>query len=222
VGAEPRGLPGTIIDRVTFQKAAEGYPLDDVVINARDALGKPATLEVQVKRGITSAPGDKHLLDKHNKIFREVVRQIVVASLKPEFLKSRFELSIAISRTSHNIDGAYQDVLTWARQIGDSVSFTNRIRRPGSADLRMRSFVETFRTDLKDVGAAHDDEAVWQFLRRLHILVFDFTATGSASEELAKDRAARALHPVDTSRAGSLWDELVELKGSRGPSTFWP
>ncbi|MGA3043454.1 MAG: hypothetical protein ABSF54_21980, partial [Bryobacteraceae bacterium] len=60
------------------------------------------------------------------------------------------------------------------------------------------------------------------FLRRLHILVFDFTATGSASEELAKDRAARALHPVDTSRAGSLWDELVELKGSRGPSTFWP
>lgn len=99
---EPRGLPGTIIDRVTFQKAAEGYPLDDVVINARDSLGKPATLEVQVKRGITSAPGDKHLVDKHNKIFREVVRQVVVASLKPEFLKSRFELSIAISRTSHS------------------------------------------------------------------------------------------------------------------------
>jgi len=28
------------------------------------------------------------------------------------------------------------------------------------------------------------------------ILVFDFTARGSASEELAKERALRALHPT--------------------------
>jgi hypothetical protein len=75
----------------------------------------------------------------------------------------------------------------------------------------MRGFVETFRTHLKDAGAAHDDEVVWQLLRGLHILVFDFTATGSASEELAKERAARALHPEDSSRAGNLWYELVEL-----------
>jgi hypothetical protein len=208
VGAEPRGLPGTIIDRVAFQRAAEGHALDDVIVHAHDADGKPATLEVQVKKGITFAPGDK--------IFREVVGQIVDASRKPEFLTSRYELGIAISRTSHNIDGAYQDVLTWTRQIGDSASFMNRIRRPGSANDRMRSFVETFRADLKDAGAAHDDEAVWQLLRRLHILVFDFTATGSASEELAKERAARALHPEDSSRAGNLWHELVE-----GTTAIW-
>ena len=196
-------MPGTTIDRVAFQRAAEGHPLDDVVVYAHDTLGKPATLEVQVKKGITFAPGDK--------IFREVVGQIVEASRKPESLTSRYELGIAISRTSHNIDGAYQDVLTWARQIGDSATFMNRIRRPGSANDRMRDFVETFRAHLKDAGAAHDDEAVWQLLRRMHILVFDFTATGSASEELAKERTARALHPEDTSRAGNLWDELVEL-----------
>ncbi len=203
VGAEPRGLPGTTIDRVAFQRAAEGHPLDDVVVHAHDASGKMATLEAQVKKGITFAPGDK--------IFREVVGQIVEASRKPEFLTTRYEIGIAISRTSHNIDGAYQDVLTWARQIGDSATFMDRIRRPRSGNDRMRSFVDTFRAHLEDAGAAHEDEAVWQLLRRLHILVFDFTATGSASEELAKERAARALHPEDTSRAGNLWDELVEL-----------
>src|ERR1035441_2756258 len=41
VGAEPRGLPGTIIDRVAFQRAAEGHPLDDVVVYAHDVLGEP-------------------------------------------------------------------------------------------------------------------------------------------------------------------------------------
>lgn len=196
-------MPGTTIDRVAFQRAAEGHPLDDVVVYAHGVLGEAATLEIQVKKGLTFAPSDV--------VFPEVVNQIAEASRKPEFQTNRYEFGIAISRTSHNIDGAYQDVLTWARQIGDSATFMNRINRPGSANERMRSFVETFRVHLKEAAAPHDDEAVWQLLRRMHILVFDFTATGSASEELAKERAARALHPEDTSRAGTLWDELVEL-----------
>ena len=56
-----------------------------------------------------------------------------------------------------------------------------------------------------------DDETAWQLLRKLQILVFDFTAQGSASEELAKERAVRALHPDDTLRAGNHWTTLVEL-----------
>ena len=203
VGAEPRGLPGTTINRIALQRAPEGSPLDDVIVYAHDAQGNPAKLEIQVKKGITFALGDK--------VFREVVGQIVKASRNTDFKNSRYELGIAISRSSHNIDGPYQTVLTWARQIGDAATFINRIKRPGSGNAQMRSFIETFTTHLKDEGAPHDDEAVWLILRRVHILVFDFTATGSASEELAKERAARALHADDAGRAGNLWSELVEL-----------
>ena len=39
-----------------------------------------------------------------------------------------------------------------------------------------------------------DDEAVWRLLRRFQILLFDFAAVGSQSEELAKERSVRALH----------------------------
>jgi hypothetical protein len=203
VRAEPRGLPGTIIDRVEFQRAPEGHPLDDVIVHAHDAQGKPAVLEVQVKKGITFAPS--------NPVFRSVVGQIVQASRKPEFLTSRYELAIAISKTSHKIDGPYQDVLTWARELGDAATFMNRINRPGSANQAMRTFVNTFRSHLREEEAAHDDEAVWRLLRRLQIFVFDFTATGSISEELAKERAVRALRPDDASRAGELWTVLTEL-----------
>ena len=48
-GTEPRGLPGTVIDRVEFQRAAEGHPLDDVIVHAHDAHGASAVLEIQVK-----------------------------------------------------------------------------------------------------------------------------------------------------------------------------
>jgi len=201
--AEPRGLPGTMIDRVEFQRAAEGHPLDDVIVHGHDAQGEPAVLEIQVKRRMTFAPSDP--------VFREVVWQIAKVVGKPEFLKSRYELAIAIAQTSHKIDGPYQTILTWARQLGDAAIFMSRIKRPGSASDAMRSFVNTFTTHLQEAGAPYDDETVWRLLSRLQILPFDFTATGSAAAELAKERATRALHPDDAPRAGDLWKALTEL-----------
>jgi hypothetical protein len=202
-GTEPRGLPGAVIDRIELQRAAEGRPLDDVIVHAHDTRGNPAVLEIQVKRSITFAPSDT--------VFREIVGQIVKSSHRPDFWTSRYELAIAIARTSRKIDGAYQDVLTWARQLTDAATFADRIMRPGSANDDMRTFVQTFKAHLHDAGSSNDDETVWQLLRKLQILVFDFTAQGSASEELVKERAVRALHPDDALRAGNLWTTLVEL-----------
>lgn len=200
--SEPRGLPGTAIDSIQFQRAAEGRALDDIVVRAHDPRGAPAVLEVQVKRTISFAPGDE--------VFRGVVVQIAKASQHPDFLTSKYELAIATARTSRKIDGAYQDVLTWARELGDAATFFARIGRTGSANDDMRRFVQSFRTHLHDAGSPTDDETVWGLLRRLQILVFDFTAQGSASEQLAKERAVRALHADDGGRAGGLWSALIE------------
>ena len=202
-GTEARGLPGTSIDRIEFQRGAEGRPLDDVTIHAHDARGIPAVLEIQVKRSI--------IFSRTDPVFRAVISQIVKATRRADFWMSRYELAIATARTSQKIDGAYQDVLTWARQLGDAATFTARIDRPGSANNDMRTFVRTFKSHLRDDDAPHDDETVWKLLRRLQILVFDFTAQGSTSEDLAKERAVRALHPDDMSRAGNLWTTLIEL-----------
>jgi len=203
VGTEPRGLPGTTIDSVKFQRAAEGHPLDDVIVHAHDPRGNLAVLEIQVKRSIAFTPSDP--------VFRTVVRQIAQAANLPGFQTGRYELAIATARTSHKIDGAYQDVLTWARQLLSASTFFDRIQRPGSANDDMRRFVQTFRSHLHDAGVVNDDETVWQLLRRLRILVFDFTSQASASEELAKERAVRALHPDDRPRAETLWNTLTEL-----------
>lgn len=202
-GSEPRGLPGTTIDSIKLQRAAEGHPLDDVIIHTHDGRGSPAVLEVQVKRTISFTPSDD--------VFQKVIEQIARASQLPDFWTSRHELAIATARTSRKIDGAYQDVLTWARQLGDAVTFFSRINRPGSANDDMRTFVATFRAHLQNSGVLSDDDSVWRLLRRLQILVFDFAAEGSASEDLARERAVRALHADDGARAGGLWSALIEL-----------
>lgn len=202
-GAEPRGLPGTSIDRVELQRAAEGRPLDDVIVHAHDVGGETLTLEIQVKREVTFAPSDE--------VFGDVVHQIAAAARRSDFWETRYELAIATAKISRKIAGPYQDVLTWARNLGSAATFMDRINRPGSSNADMRSFVQTFRKRLQEADAPHDDNTVWRLLGRLQILVFDFTAPGSADESLARDRAARALDVDDAPQAGNLWKALVEL-----------
>ena len=203
-GAPARGLPGATIDRVALQQANVGRPLDDVVIHAHDNVsGKPAVLEVQVKRSITFAAADP--------VFRKVVGQVVKASQRPDFLTQRYELAIATTKGSRKIDGAYQDVLTLARQIGDAATFAAQIDLAGVANDDMRALVKTFKSHLRDEGSPDDNETVWLLLRRLQILTFDFTAPGSASLDLALERAVRVLHTDDGSRAGVFWVSLIEL-----------
>ncbi len=203
VGAQPRGLPGMAIVRIELQRASQGMYLDDVIVRAHDRAGNAAVLEIQVKRTITFAPKDE--------VFRSVVEQIARTSSKPEFWTTNHQLAIATSAGSRKIDGAYQDVLTWAHQIGDAKTFMEQMRRSGSANEDMRTFVETFRSHLRHFKVVDDDDTVWKLLRRLQILVFDFTALGSATEELERERCARALQPAEASRAGELWTVLTEL-----------
>ncbi len=212
VGAQPRGLRGMTIDRVELQRASQGMYLDDVIIRAHDRAGNAAVLEIQVKRTVTFAPKDE--------VFRSVVEQIAQSCSKPGFWVANHQMAIATSAGSRKIDGAYQDVLTRARQIGDAKTSMEQLRRSGSANPDMRTFVDTFRSHLRDFGVADDDETVWKMLRRLQILVFDFTAQGSLTEELERERCARALKPEEASRAGELWsvltDQAIEIAASAG------
>ncbi|MBX3429961.1 MAG: hypothetical protein KF779_10295 [Hyphomonadaceae bacterium] len=200
-GAEPRGLPGFMIDRVKFQRSAEGHPLDDVILDAHDAHGVRSVLEVQVKRSMTFAPSDAE--------FKSVARQIAEVLQNPDFNTQRYELAIATQHTKRAVTGAYQEVLSWARKMQSPAEFFERIKRPGSGNQEMRDFVETLRANLAEAGAGNDDTTVWTVLRRLQIHVYDFNAPGSGCEVYARDRAADVLHADDKAKAGTLWNVLI-------------
>lgn len=200
--ADPRGLPGVLVERVELQRAGEGHPLDDVIVRGVTKTGMPAVLEVQVKRTITFAPSDM--------VFKDVVAQLAAAYSKLDLTNDRHQFAVATERKSFKITGPYQDVLRWAREVGSASMFAERIDRKKVGDDDMRSFVATVRAHLAAAGCANDDETVWQVLRRFQILTFDYDAPGSQSVELALERARHVLAPEDVSRASSLWKVLTE------------
>lgn len=201
--ADPRGLPGVFVERVAFQRAGEGYPLDDVIIHGVTNAGDPAVLEVQVKRTATFAPADA--------VFKDVVEQLARAFPRLDLSHERYQFAVAIERTSFKITGPYQDVLRWAREVSSASTFIERIDRKNVGNDDMRTFVGTVRSHLAAAGCANDDNTVWQILRRFQILTFDYDAPGSHSLELALERARHVLQPEDTSRASALWKAITEI-----------
>ena len=89
IGGEPRGLPGATIRTVEFQQRGSGPPLDDVIVQAANGDGSPATLEIQAKRTLTFTATDTE--------FTDVVAQMWEAAQKAEFATSRYELAVAIA-----------------------------------------------------------------------------------------------------------------------------
>lgn len=202
-GSEARGLPGVVVMRVAFQRATLDHPMDDVIITGNDAGGLPATLEVQAKRTIDFTSSDK--------VFADVVAFAVRAARKPAFDTQRYELAVAIARTTTKIDQHIQEVLKWAREYQDSADFFRRLNQPRVSHRSMREFVEDFRGNMAKVEGPTDDHAVWRLLRRFQVLAFDFEQAGSMCALYARERSAALLVPQQASRAGELWDALQQI-----------
>jgi hypothetical protein len=202
IGGEPRGLPGAITKTVAFQERGAGRPLDDVVVQATNADGTPATLEIQAKRTLTFTASDTE--------FKSVVAQVWEAAQKSEFQSTRYELAVAIARTTTRIEHACQEVLHWARQLPDGDTFAAHISLEGFSSKEMRDFVAVFRANLVKAGAPSDDGTVWRLLRRFQILVYDFESYGSDYEQRARERARLTLVPDQAGRAGELWPVLID------------
>lgn len=204
-GSEPRGLPGATIRTVEFQRRGSGHPLDDVIIQAVNADGSAAVLEIQAKRTLKFTASDAE--------FRDVVAQMWEATQKPEYPTIRYELAVAIARTSTRVEHACQEVLQWARQLPDALSFAEHIERERFASNDMRDFVKVFRANLALAGGPTDYETVWRLLRSFQILAFDFESPGSDYEHRARERARLVLIPDQVERAAALWPVLIHHAG---------
>lgn len=128
VGGPVRGLPDHVARAVRVQRAYEGHPLDDVIVDA-DGTGDPATLSLQVKRSFTFG---------QSPLFQEVMKQCWGTFSAPSFRHGRDRFGTAIG-TATGADDDRRTVLEWARQSADAADFHGRIRASGFANDRMRT-----------------------------------------------------------------------------------
>ena len=201
-GTEPRGLAGAKASAIRFQQSAHGRPFDDITIDAVNADGTDAFLDIQAKRSIDFV--------KSNSEFGDVVRHLWTTSQQPRFLTTRYEVGVAVQRSSTRIERSCQEVLHWARQLDSGATFAAHINLAGFSSQGMRDFVDAFRHHLAAAGAPTDDDTIWQLLRRFQILVFDFDSPGSDYDHRVRELARAILSPDHAERAANLWSTLID------------
>lgn len=201
--APARGLPGSVINQVSFQQGDDGYPMDDVIVTAVGSAGENTTLEIQAKRSITFAPKDP--------VFEKVMSQVVASVKRKKFWEQNVQLAVATTQTSKQISGPYQEILSWARETDSQESFFARLNRLGTASDSMRSFVSTFRNHLSIFGVDHGDYDVWRLLKRFQILIFDFSKDSGAEDYWSIERARGLLIEQERSWASSLWSTIITI-----------
>lgn len=202
IGSVPRGQEAGITREVRLQRLYEGEDLDDLIIISDLTTGE-AKLALQMKRDL--AFGEK------DSTFDEVIGACWNTFKSSEFNLGRDRFGIVIGLYSKTIDEYYQSVLTWARNSANSTDFLTRIFKPKLTNQTQRSFVELIREKLNICqGSDISDDDLWNFLRSMVILHFDFQKEGSRDYNYSIQTVSYLLPSEQKNEAPNLFTKLVE------------
>lgn len=201
--AVPRGQEAGVTREVRFQRLYEGEPLDDLIIFSELPVGE-AKLALQIKRDLTFGEKDE--------TFDEVIQACWETFKSSEFHIGIDRFGIGIGLYSKNIDEYYQSVLTWARTSTDSNDFLKRINQQSLANQTQRSFIKLIRGKLDTyLGSSVTDDELWNFLRSMVILHFDFQRDGSRDYSYTVEMVSHLLNTDKKTEAPQLFTELVDV-----------
>ena len=212
--AVPRGQEAGVMREVRLQRRYEGEPLDDLIIVSELPVGE-AKLALQIKRDLTFGEKDE--------IFDEVIQACWETLKSTNFYIGIDRFGLGIGLYSKNIDEYYQSVLTWARTSTDADDFLKRINQPRLANQTQRSFVQLIRGKLDSYsGSSVTDDEIWNFLRSMVILYFDFQRDGSRDYSYSVEIVSHLLNADKKAQAPQLFTELVDLaaKGNLTAGSF--
>jgi len=172
-----------------------------------------AKLAIQVKRDL--AFGDK------NKIFDEIMRASWETFKSPKFILGKDRFGFAIGLPPKVVSEHYQNVLTRARNSGSAEDFIKGLSIPGLFNEKQRYFIKLTGAKLSLYeGKEIKDNDLWNFLRSMVILDFDFHRTGSRDQSYIIEILSHLIQPEKHIRSNDLFSQLYryasEAKGVAG------
>ncbi|NET54778.1 MAG: ATP-binding protein [Symploca sp. SIO2E6] len=201
--AVPRGQEAGVTREVRFQRLYEGEPLDDLIIISELPVGE-AKLALQIKRDLTFGGKDE--------TFDTVIHACWNTLKSTNFHIGIDRFGVVVGLYSKKIDEHYQSVLTWARSSKDADDFLKRINQRGLTNETQRSFVQLIRGKLNNYsGGSVTDDEIWNFLRSMVILHFDFQRDASRDYTYSIEIVSHLLNVDKKAEALQLFEGLVNV-----------
>jgi hypothetical protein len=214
--AVPRGQEAGIAREARFQQLYDNEPLDDLVVFSDLPVGEtklrlpkfPRQIEavktsLQIKRDLVFGENDP--------TFDEVIRACWETLNSPMFHLGIDRFGIVIGIYRKEIDEHWQSALKWARNSANATAFLSRVSQEKLSNKKQANFVKLIRTKLdRYQGSSISDEDIWNFLRSMVILHFDFHTESSRDYAYIVEMLSHLLPPEKKTEAPHLFSVLCD------------
>lgn len=205
-----RGLPpilkDAMVEEVHFQNAHAGWATDDVLVLNRSGDGQISRLALQVKRNLTISSADTECVETFQGFwndFHEASR----------FDKTRDRLALVVLHGTQTLMKDFVPLLDCARASLDVTDFQGRLKAKGYLSNKAHTNYDSIKAicDAAE-GSPVADQEMWEFLKSIHVLPYDFTTATSQSESLVTTMLAATVVGHDKRKvATATWSQLVKL-----------
>lgn len=208
------GIADRTVSRVAVQQRNFKQPLDDVIVDFREANGETARLSLQVKRALRISAA------KTNTDFREVIRDAWATYRDPGFRPGIDRYGAAVGDIATTKARNLDLLCEIARASSTVAHFTARFARGGNASAAVNTIKKDIAALLKSAkGSACSDAEVHGFLANFVLVQFDFLHEGASDPSEAITRLRDCLAAGHAAQAPLLWSRLrTTARDSAGKS----
>lgn len=199
IGGNAPSIPNNQLKEVAFQTTNRGYETDDLLALAKSELGEHRLL-AQIKYNLT--------FSENNAIFNEVLEAFWKDFNNTELFDKNNDRLLIIKCGLNNVErNQIKTLLNWAKTHNSEVDFVTEVNRVIVKKEKLNIFRESLKiaNDNKDVS----DLALWEFLKCLDVLEYDFTNESSIDETYFLNLIKLSKQKLETATDKEIWDRIL-------------
>lgn len=193
---------------VALQVTNRGYETDDFMVTAKSSSGEHRIL-IQVKHDIS--------FTVDNEIFKEVINAFWKDYNNTSiFDKSKDKLIIVKNGLTKYERNHLRSLFNWAKNHATEVDFITEVNRIKGKKDRL----DVFREVLKEANnnTSLKDKEIWEFLRCVDILEYDFLNEGSTDKTYFLNLIKLSKSKNSTANDKEIWDSIFSYVSTLNPN----
>jgi len=208
----PRGLDWGLVKQVKFQQKYAGHYLDDIVIIATDGKNE-RKLSLHVKHDLKFTKSDdmfKTVLNDCWKIF---------SSNEETFNKTKDRLGICLGLYNNKVKRHFIPLTELAKNTTNADDFFYKINIGKFAAKERREYLKLVKSILEETqNSIISDHELWEFLKSLVILFFDFEHEGNTDINICLNKIHQSLRNPSINNVQGVLDRLYRLVSELSPN----
>jgi hypothetical protein len=200
------GLPNGEIEEVVLQATNRGWETDDLYMKTRSSLGTHQVL-VQAKHTL--------VFSEENAVFKEVMAAFWKDFHNPSFTKSSDRLLIVKNRLNNIEKNHIKGLLNYAKTHSSGTDFISEVNRIKEKKERLQILRTVLATS---AGGPPSDTMLWEFLKCVDVLGYDFLNAGSVDEAYLLNLIKLSKSTSTAATETEIWNAVLALVSKFNPS----